>query len=83
MNVSKMSKKERRAFLREKILAVQDKKMHSRMYDNLAVFPDGMLVKLRDRLTDCTNIAQAGRVQMLRDLKIDGNPVPPPHDNKN
>lgn len=70
--------KERRAVLKARIKEMMQKKHEQKMFHAMADMPDRMLVRLRDRLTNRTNLDQAVVVDSVRDFRIRGAPLPPP-----
>jgi hypothetical protein len=83
IDVKGMTKKERRKFLQHRMIAMMTKKSHMKLYQEIVVCPDQLLVKLRDRSAGGTNIDQAMLVEQLRQLRITGERVPAPPANEN
>jgi len=52
--------------LKKKVREMQEKKRQRRVFDELIVCPDSLLVKLRDRLSGECNIEQAFLTEQFR-----------------
>jgi hypothetical protein len=78
VHVASMTPKEKKLYLRRRIKEMQANKQQMRVYREICIVPDNLLVKLRDRMADSYRLDMAHRIEELREVRNQGEMVPVP-----
>lgn len=64
-----MDSKQRKLYVRNRILAMKAEKQKWRVYRDFCVMPDKLLVQLRDKMAQDLDLREANRVEEFRSHK--------------